>query len=163
MYGFVPAAAATIVLTNPGTSAMTSILSIRSSSAPSRMRTGPACRPWSCSFHSNLDRCGLGPVVQAVTLGLEVRSQVVGSRKDDLPILGDAPNTDSRGAVRRRGGELHQGGRVASVPGSCKGPAGRRVVGLHALQSVHEIGLSFMSIGPSFVVTVPSAVHRGQM
>lgn len=68
--------------------------------------------------------------------------QVVGSRKDDLAILDNASDADSRGAVRRRRGELHQAGRVCRSLEVAKGPAGRRVVGLHALQGVHEICLA---------------------
>lgn len=57
---------------------------------------------------------------------------------DDLAVLGDATDDDGGGAVRGRGGELHQDGRVVGALVVDKVPGRGGVVGLHALEGVGE-------------------------
>lgn len=59
-------------------------------------------------------------------------------RTHDFPFPDDAPDRHDRGAIRRRGRELHHHGREGGPLEIGKGPLGGRVVGFHALQRVDE-------------------------
>ena len=64
-----------------------------------------------------------------------------GASGDDLAVLGEAANAYQGGAVRGRGGELHQDGRVRRALEVDEVPPRGGVMRLHALQGVGEEGL----------------------
>lgn len=84
----------------------------------------------------------LRPVVLRVTLDSGVGSRAGSASEQHLAVLGHAAHVDRRCAVRGGSGELHHDGRVVGTLEVGKIPPRRRVVGLHALQSVDEEGLA---------------------
>ena len=67
---------------------------------------------------------------------------------NDFAIFGNSTDSDGRGSIRRRCGELHHDGRVLGALEVPIRPFARGVVGFHALQSVDEKRLALEVDGP---------------
>ena len=89
-----------------------------------------------------LDRSRLRPVVIRVTLRSNMSRLTRRIRQDNLSIPHNSADIHNRRAVRRRGGILHHDRRELVAMEIDEVPSPRRVMRLHALQSVHEHSLA---------------------